>query len=68
VVVKEEPKVTSLPPAPVDSNHVTPACTRTDSPMETDQVLHELEAGEAIIKEEGEEDEAMLNAIEPQHC
>jgi U4/U6.U5 tri-snRNP-associated protein 1 len=64
VVVKEEPKVTSLPPAPADLKHVTPVRTRTDSPMETDLVLHELEAGEVIIKEEDEEDEAMLNAIE----
>ncbi|KAF8477861.1 hypothetical protein JB92DRAFT_1956225 [Gautieria morchelliformis] len=39
-----------------------PAPTRTDSLMETDEVLHELGAGEVVIKEE--EDEAMLNAIE----
>ncbi|KAF8507921.1 SART-1 family-domain-containing protein [Gautieria morchelliformis] len=65
-VVKEEQKPTSLPAAPAESKQLTPARTRTDSPMETDEAFHELEAGEVVIKEEDEdeEDEAMLNAIE----
>jgi U4/U6.U5 tri-snRNP-associated protein 1 len=65
VVAKEEQKPASLPAVPAESKQLTPARTRTDSPMETDEVLHELEAGEVVIKEEeDEEDEAMLNAIE----
>lgn len=64
VIVKEEQK-------PVNSAHIrtqlkqpTPARTRTGSPMEVDQMLHELEAGEVEVKEEEEDDEEMLNAIE----
>ncbi|KAF8484157.1 hypothetical protein JB92DRAFT_1625059 [Gautieria morchelliformis] len=49
-------------PAPAESEQLMPAPTRTDSLMETDEVLHELEAGEVVIEEE--KDEAMLNAIE----
>lgn len=40
---------------------------RTESPMETDQAVYELEAGEIAVKEEeddDEADEAMLDAIE----
>ncbi|GJJ08173.1 hypothetical protein Clacol_002381 [Clathrus columnatus] len=39
---------------------------RTDSPMETDEAVYELEAGEVTVKEEDDdiEDEEMLNAIE----
>ncbi|KAF8588251.1 SART-1 protein [Ramaria rubella] len=64
VAVKEEQKRASLPPVRAESTQPTPARTRTDSPMETDQVIHELEAGEVVVKEEDEEDEEMLNAIE----
>ena len=65
VVVKEEQKPASLPAVPSESKQLTPVRNRTDSPMETDQVLQELEAGEVVVKEEeDEEDEAMLNAIE----
>lgn len=65
-VVKEESRVATLPPATADSKNFTPARTRTDSPMETDEVVHELEAGEVTVKEEedDDDDEAMLNAIE----
>lgn len=43
-----------------------PIKQRTESPMETEQTIHELEAGEITVKEEedDEADEAMLNAIE----
>jgi len=71
VAVKEEQKPASLPAGSSESKQITPSRIRTDSPIETDQVLHELEvheleAGEVVVKEEEEEeeDEAMLNAIE----
>lgn len=64
VVVKEEQKPANLPAVSSESKPLTPARIRTDSPMETDQVLYEVEAGEVIVKEEDEEDEEMLNAIE----
>ncbi|KAF8501230.1 SART-1 protein [Hysterangium stoloniferum] len=63
VVIKEEEKPARLPSARAESR-VDPDRTRTDSPMETDQAVEELEAGEVAVKEEDEEDEAMLNAIE----
>ena len=67
VVVKEESSAATLPPTAADSKNFTPVRTRTDSPMETDEVVHELEAGEVTVKEEEDDDddeEAMLNAIE----
>lgn len=64
VMVKQEQKSVSLPAVSADAKQPTPARTRSDSPMETDEVIHELEAGEVAVKEEEEDDEAMLNAIE----
>jgi U4/U6.U5 tri-snRNP-associated protein 1 len=63
VVVKEEAKMPRLPSARAESQ-AAPDNTRIDSPMEMDHAVEELEAGEVAIKEEEEEDEAMLNAIE----
>lgn len=55
-------------PATVERGESAPPSVkpRTESPMETDQAVYELEAGEIAVKEEDDDeaDEAMLNAIE----
>jgi len=64
VIVKEEQKPVNTLPIRAQSKQPSLARTPTGSPMEVDQVLHELEAGEVEVKEEEEDDEEMLNAIE----
>jgi len=60
--VKQEEKQTSMPPVRAASAQRAVSLERT--PMETDDPVHEIEAGEVIVKEEPEDDEAMLDAIE----
>jgi len=68
VEVKQEERQVSVPTVQAESKRhgstVRAISARAESPMETDQALHELEAGEVAIKEEPEDDEEMLNALE----
>jgi U4/U6.U5 tri-snRNP-associated protein 1 len=57
VVKKEAPEADG----PATSTPIEEASPDEDIPMEE---AEELEAGEVVVKEEGEDDDAMLNAIE----
>lgn len=60
--VKQEERQISIPPVRTASAQQAVNLERT--PMETDDPVYEIEAGEVIVKEEPEDDEAMLDAIE----
>ncbi|KIJ50894.1 hypothetical protein M422DRAFT_59010 [Sphaerobolus stellatus SS14] len=68
IAVKEEERQTSVPARAKSEQRgasvLQGLAPRTHTPMETDQALHELEAGEVSVKEEPEDDETMLDAIE----